>query len=122
MLYTTAYQAYEVPVMLLAGMTMAAAGLFFRWVRHVICAGPALSLICDIMLGAVWAAVFLAGLTAANRGSLRLYHMFSAAAGAMLFQAAIGIPAVKLCRKGCEKAGKVCRLICESRPGKFLLR
>ena len=122
MLYTTAYQAYEVPVMLLAGMAMAAAGLFFRLVRHVICAGTALSLICDIMMGAIWAGIFLAGLTATNRGSLRLYHILSAAAGAMLFQAAIGIPAVKLCRKGCEKARKVCRFICDSKVGRFLLR
>lgn len=122
MLYTTAYQAYEVPVMLLAGMGMAAAGLIFRWIRHVICAGPLLSLICDMLMGCVWAAVFLAGLTAANRGSLRLYHILSAAAGAMLFQAAIGIPAVKIYRHICEKTGILCRTICKSKPGRFLLR
>lgn len=99
MLYKTAYQALEAPLMMLAGMAMAAAAMLFRLLRRAVCAGKWLSLICDMLLGAVWSALFLAGLTAANMGSLRLYHMLSAAAGAMLFRAAVCIPARELSRR-----------------------
>lgn len=108
--------------MMLAGMVMAAAGLIFHMLRHVICAGRWLSLICDIFLGAVWSVIFLAGLVMANRGSLRLYHIFSAAAGAMLFHAAIGMPLRHIAARICRRARSLSKKLCQNRFIQALIR
>lgn len=122
MLYETAFQHMEAPLMMLTGMIMAAAGLAFQLLRHLICAGRWLSLICDMFLGAVWSVIFLFGLTIANRGNLRLYHILSAAAGAMLFHAAIGVPLKKIAARICLCARRCCAGLCQNRIIKVLLR
>ena len=122
MLYQTAFQPMEAPLMMLTGMVMAAAALLFHMLRHVICAGKLLSLISDIFLGTVWSAIFLTGLTIANRGSLRLYHILSAAAGAMLFHAAIGVPLRRITGRICRGAGCFAKKLCQNRVVQALIR
>ncbi|MBQ4090446.1 MAG: spore cortex biosynthesis protein YabQ [Clostridia bacterium] len=103
MLYETSSQALEAPLMVLAGMGMGGVSLLFQLVRHVLCAGVWLSLICDMLMGVIWSAIFCGALVIANRGNLRLYHILSACAGAALFQAALGVPVRTVCGKLCIK-------------------
>lgn len=108
--------------MMLTGMVMASAGLIFHMLRHLICAGKWLSLICDFFLGIVWSVIFLAGLTIANRGSLRLYHILSAAAGAMLFHAAISVPIRHIASRICCRTSSLAKKLCQKRFIQALIR
>ena len=122
MLYETSSQALEAPLMVLAGMGMGGVSLLFQLVRHVLCAGIWLSLICDIIMGIIWSAIFCGALVMANRGNLRLYHMLSAGAGAALFQAALGIPVQTVCGKLCIKWKHTADKIRQNRLMRILLR
>ena len=122
MLYETAYQALEAPLMILSGMCMTAAAMLFRGLRRLICAGTWLSLICDAAMGLIWSIIFCTALTIASRGVLRLYHILCTAAGAALFRAAFGIPVIKICafvQRTCEK---LCRKLKRNRLMRALLR
>ena len=122
MLYETASQALEVPFMMLAGMAMAGVSLLFHMIRHVICAGKWLSLVCDLVMGLIWSVIFCAAITIANRGALRMYHIFCTAAGAALFHSALGIPLRRICRAICCGAGRMKRGFCQNRLVQALLR
>ena len=122
MLYETASQALEAPLMMLAGMVMAGASLFFHMIRHLICAGRWLSLVCDILMGVVWSVIFCGALIMANRGSLRLYHILSAGAGTALFHAALDVPVRSICGKACMRWRDICRRIRQSRAMQVLLK
>lgn len=122
MLYETSSQALEAPVMMAAGMGMAAASLVFHMIRRLICAKLWLSLACDIMMGVVWSIIFCGALTAANRGSLRLYHILAAGAGAALFHGALGVPVRRICGNICRGAGAFRRKVCKNRFIQALIR
>jgi len=92
MLYSTASQALEFPLLMLTGMLMAAVSLAFHTVRRLLCAGLCLSLICDIMMGILWALIYCAGIIAATGGQSRTYHILSAALGAGIFHGAMALP------------------------------
>jgi len=101
MLYSTSSQALQLPLMILTGMLIGGVSLVFRGIRRLICAGIWLSLICDILMGAVWAVIFCAGITVADSGRLRLFHVLAAAAGAAMFNAAFSAPVCRICRAAC---------------------
>lgn len=122
MLYATSYQALQLPLMLLTGMLMAAASLLFRGIRSLTCAGTWLSLICDILMGAVWGVIFCAGLWTADMGRMRLYHLLAAALGALLFHAAFCIPVCSFCRRAGSAVIKLCRVCAKNSFVRMLLR
>ncbi len=97
MLYATASQALQVPLMILTGMLIGAVSLGFHAVRQLLCAGFWLSLICDIIMGLLWAVVFCAGVTIADSGRLRLFHVITAAVGTSIFYYAFSVPARRFC-------------------------
>lgn len=122
MLYHTAAQGSEFALMLLAGMLMSAAACAFSAVRRLTCAGRLLSLACDALMGAVWAALGCACLLVASRGSLRLFHLLAVASGAALFHAAAAVPlAVIACRTRRCCTG-VAKKLCENRLLRAIFR
>jgi hypothetical protein len=89
MLYYTLSQGWEFAAMAAAGAVMGSAALVFSALRHVMCVGKWGCLICDCLMGLVWAAVACFALVAACRGDARAYHFLAMAAGAALFMAAV---------------------------------
>jgi len=75
-----------------------------------------------MVTGAVWGGIFLAALTTANRGSLRLYHILLTAAGAMLFHWAVSVPLTLLCHRGATCAGRIYQKVCQNRLVRLLLK
>ena len=115
MLYSTHSQALQLPLIMLTGMAMGAISLCFRGVRRLVCAGFWLSLLCDILMGTLWGAVFCVGVAIADNGKLRLFHIVSALCGAALFHAAFTVPAGKLFSRISRHFAHTCRYLSKNR-------
>lgn len=92
MLYITSTHLLEFAFMLLTGMVLFGICLLFAALRRAMCAGIWLSLVCDILMGVIWAAIFSLAVTLASEGRIRLYHPLSAALGAAIAKGALCIP------------------------------
>lgn len=121
MLYHTLSQPLQLALMLAAGMLMYASSLAFAGLRRLMGAGPALSLVCDALMGMVWAAIFCGTLTCASGGSLRAFHIVSAAAGAALMRAAVALPAAAL-KSACRVLTRALRRAGDTQLIRALLR
>lgn len=89
MLYYTLPQAGEFAAMLLSGVAAGMIALAFSWLRRLMRAGFFISLLCDLLMGLLWALVVSASLVAACRGRARAYHFVGMALGCALFLAAV---------------------------------
>ena len=99
MLYATAIQGREFFAMALCGMLMAGISLGFALLRRLMAAGKGLSLICDGLMGVIWAALFCGFLMGASGGRCRGYHLLATALGAALARGALAVPGRRLiCR------------------------
>ena len=84
MLYATAFQGREFFAMALCGMLMAGVSLGFSLLRRLMAAGKGLCLICDGLMGVIWAALFCGFLMGVSGGRCRGYHLLATALGAAL--------------------------------------
>lgn len=89
MLYETVPQAAEFAAMVLCGVGMGLVGLLFRGLRRLMQAGFRLSLLCDLLMGTVWAALACAALTVICWGQARLFHFFAMICGMLLLRGAV---------------------------------
>lgn len=96
MLYYTLSQGWEFAAMTAAGAAMAAAAPGFAAARRLLRAGIFGSLLCDCLMGVVWAAIACFALVFTCRGQARAYHFLAMLCGAMLFSAAVSAPLKRL--------------------------
>lgn len=78
--------------MMLAGMAAGALYMLLALVRRLICAGFYLTLLCDLAFGLGCAVIFIAALTAANYGQVRLFALLGMGLGLALFFLAFSAP------------------------------
>lgn len=108
--------------MALCGMLLAGVSLAFALLRRLMAAGKALSLICDGLMGVIWAALFCGFLMGVSGGRCREYHLLATALGATLARGALAVPGRRLI---CRIHGSVCaagRWLGKTRLCKFLTR
>lgn len=89
MLYYTISQGWEFAAMALCGAAMGAAALLFGGARRVMCVRLWGCLLCDALMGLVWAAIAAVALVAAARGQARAYHFLAMALGGALFMISV---------------------------------
>ena len=99
MLYYTLSQGWEFAAMAVAGAVMGAVAVLFGGARRLMCVGIWGCLICDCLMGLVWALVACVALVAACRGQARAYHFLAMASGAALFMGAVS-PAARAASRG----------------------
>ena len=122
MLYYTISQGWEFTAMVLAGAVMGGVAVLFGAARGLMCVGRWGCLICDCLMGMVWALVACVALVATCRGQARAYHFLAMAAGAALFMGAVSPAARGISRS----AGRVMRRLysraAASRLARFLFK
>ena len=99
MLYYTVSQGWEFAAMAAAGAVMGAVAVLFGCARRLMCVGRWGCLLCDCLMGMVWALVACLALVAACRGQARAYHFLAMASGAALFMGAVS-PAARAASRG----------------------
>ena len=92
MLFATMGQGALAVWMMACGAAMYLLALLFSGLRHLMQAGPWLNFLLDLLLGALWAGVFIAFLVGGNYGRVRLFEILAAALGALIAHLALSFP------------------------------
>lgn len=102
MLFATAGQSALFLWMMTSGIVIGLWYVLLRALRRLIQAGFLLTLLCDLCFGAGSAAIWTAFLVSGNYGHVRLFEVFSALLGALIFAMAalplLGYLEIALCK------------------------
>lgn len=92
MLFATMGQGALAIWMMACGAAMYILALLLEGLRHLMQAGFWLNLGLDLLLGALWAGIFIAFLAGGSWGRLRMFEILAAALGALIAHLALNMP------------------------------